>query len=250
MAPAGRALSDVELLDIWEAGRVRTSIDRVEVLYGAAEPEGSSSTAVDELPLGVVDGTLMDCRAATFGPVIEAVADCPACDEQLTFDLDLRRVRVQGQQAPVHTTVNSSGRRHRVTVRLLTLADLRAAAAADTVDEARLLLTRRCVVEAWVGGKRTDPDALPSAVLSEIGGAMARQDPQADTRLAMTCPACEHAWEANFDIAAFLWLEIERAARRAVVEVHTLAAAYGWTEAEILAMPRARRRRYLELVLG
>ncbi|HEX2516118.1 MAG TPA: phage baseplate protein, partial [Chloroflexota bacterium] len=37
-------------------------------------------------------------------------------------------------------------------------------------------------------------------------------------------------------------------ARRLLREVHTLARAYGWREAEILALPGRRRQTYLDLV--
>jgi hypothetical protein len=51
-----------------------------------------------------------------------------------------------------------------------------------------------------------------------------------------------------FDIGAFLWEEIAAQARRLLREVHTLARAYGWREADILVMSAARRQAYLEMV--
>ncbi len=78
---------------------------------------------------------------------------------------------------------------------------------------------------------------------------MAQADPLAETRLALECPSCAHAWEESFDIAGFLWEEIEARARRIVFDVHALASAYGWTEAQILALSAVSRRRalYLEM---
>ena len=79
---------------------------------------------------------------------------------------------------------------------------------------------------------------------------MAAADPQADVELALSCPACGHAWPAAFDIASFLWTEVDAWARVLLHEIHALASAYGWREADILALSPRRRRAYLELIGG
>ena len=77
---------------------------------------------------------------------------------------------------------------------------------------------------------------------------MALVDPQADVQLALSCPACGQQWRATFDVVSFLWDELDAWARRLLREVHTLASAYHWREADILAMSRWRRQYYLDLV--
>jgi hypothetical protein len=79
---------------------------------------------------------------------------------------------------------------------------------------------------------------------------MADADPQADVRLALDCPACGHNFLAAFDVAAYLWSEVNAWAYRLLGEVHSLASAYGWREEDILAMSPWRRRVYLEMVGG
>jgi hypothetical protein len=64
----------------------------------------------------------------------------------------------------------------------------------------------------------------------------------------LTCAACGHRWSALFDIVAFFWTELCVRAERLLVEVHTMARAYGWREADILAMSEARRHCYLEFL--
>ena len=56
------------------------------------------------------------------------------------------------------------------------------------------------------------------------------------------------SWQLTLDIVSFLWSEISSLAKRHLREVHTLAWAYGWSEADILAMSPARRQFYLESV--
>src|SRR5262249_55645931 len=63
----------------------------------------------------------------------------------------------------------------------------------------------------------------------------------------LRAPACGHGWQADLDVGAFVLAEVDAHAARLLGEVHGLAHAYGWSEADILALSTARRRRYLEL---
>jgi len=79
---------------------------------------------------------------------------------------------------------------------------------------------------------------------------MSEIDPQADTKLSLVCPSCEHAWQADFDIISFFWREIDAWAQRTLLEVVYLASAYGWREADILNMSPWRRHFYLGALGG
>ncbi len=67
-------------------------------------------------------------------------------------------------------------------------------------------------------------------------------------RFELSCPACGHGWLTPLDAPGYLWREIETQARRLLHEVHALASAYGWREADILAMTARRRWAYLEML--
>ncbi len=79
---------------------------------------------------------------------------------------------------------------------------------------------------------------------------MAEQDPQAEILLDVACPACGHAWQTLLDIVDFVWREVSAGATRLLEEVHTLARAYHWREADILALSSRRRQAYLEMASG
>jgi hypothetical protein len=64
----------------------------------------------------------------------------------------------------------------------------------------------------------------------------------------LACPACGHAWHSTFDVGEALWAEVQRAAEQSLLEVDALARAYGWTEAEVMALSPVRRAAYLQLV--
>jgi hypothetical protein len=85
-------------------------------------------------------------------------------------------------------------------------------------------------------------------IIEKVGESLATADPMAERRVALTCPACDHAWSDSIDVASFIWAELEARARRLLWEVHSLASAYGWSESETLTLSAARRAMYLEMV--
>jgi len=189
-----------------------------------------SGTSVDEameLPLGERDGRLLALRAATFGRSLIAVSSCPQCGERCEIELDAAAF-----PGETRAEVDVGGTRVRV-------PNGHDALAAIASDDPRRVLFERCIVDEGT----LDEDAL-AAIETELE----RADPRADIRLALACPACGAAWENALDITTFFWSEIRTAAGRLAYEVHTLAAAYGWPEHDILAMTPWRRQLYVDLV--
>jgi hypothetical protein len=130
--------------------------------------------------------------------------------------------------------------------RLPNSQDLGAAAREDPAA-ARDLLVQRCVLRVTRSGLPLATDALPVEVVSALAKRISELDPQAELRLDLLCPACDHRWEAYFDIVTLIWGELAAYARRLLREVHALALAYGWHEADILGMSSLRRRSYIEM---
>ncbi len=135
-----------------------------------------------------------------------------------------------------------------VDFRLANSLDLMAISDLKDLDRATQVLIERCLLGANHKGERISVDALPENVIEAALKRMNECDPQADIQLNLSCPECEHKWQAAFDILSFLWREIEAWALHTLQEVHILASAYGWSEAEILSISSLRRRAYLELV--
>ena len=71
--------------------------------------------------------------------------------------------------------------------------------------------------------------------------ALHEADPALALTFAMTCPECGAAFDQLFDPAAYLWAEIDDMSRDLLGQVILLARSFGWSEAAILAMPRAPR---------
>jgi len=237
-----RHLTAQELLRVWEQGLGQSPVRRALALLAVAFPE-TPRDQLAALSIGQRDGHLMTLREWTFGDRIESVARCPRCGESLELNFSLDDIRVPSPQgSPQDWWLEHDG--YRVRYRVPNSADLDIAGACIDPAEAQQMILARCLLES------DGPDAalLPETVASAVITAMAEQDPQADVQLALTCPSCRHAWSVGFDIGAFFWSEISTWARRVLWEVHRLARAYGWSEAEILALSPLRRQSYLEMV--
>lgn len=240
-----RGPSTSELLGAWERGLGQPAAERALALLTAGE-EAAAVEDLAALPVGDRDGRLLDLRQWAFGTELTATARCPACSTELDLPFAVDSVRVPASQTPaLEGTVEVAG--HSVRFRVPDSTDSVTAATTGTLAGARRVLLERCVLAAECDGVPVAAVDLPPAVLERVQEAMAQHDPQADVQLVLTCLNCEHLWSAVFDIAAFLWAEVDQWARRVLVDVATLASAYGWTEAEVLRLGSARREAYLQL---
>lgn len=245
-----RPPSASELLDAWERGLAAPPFERALTLLAAACPETPVEDLVRE-SVGRRDSRLLTLREQVFGPRLVSLVDCPACRERLETAFDVAEIRVEekgGGQAQALTLAHSG---FELAIRLPNSQDLAALAATEGAVDPRRLLFARCLVAArGPEGEEVDPRSLPESAIQAVAERMAEADPQGDVQIALSCPACGHAWPAAFDILAFIWIEIDAWARGLLREIHALASAYCWREADILALSPWRRRSYLELIGG
>jgi hypothetical protein len=231
-----RALSSSDLLDLWEGGSRLHPLDRGLLALSAANPEASYESLAD-WPLGRRNTALVELHCSAFGPSLQAWISCPRCREKLEFQMDGREFIAREPTGPNHP-IDVEGH----SFRLPASRDLAHASRETDPRLAAIRLLESCRVEANESFEWSDQD------LEEVGEMMALADPMAEIRLSFRCPQCDNVWDETLDIASFVWAEIEARAKRLLWEVHTLAAAYGWTESEILSLSAPRRARYLEMV--
>jgi hypothetical protein len=236
--PSARAL-----LDAWERGLEQGPVERGLILLALASP-GHEPAARALLRIGERDRRLLTLREAVFGVNMTGLVACTRCGEQLELEFATHELRAA---PPNEAVLMLRGDDHELVLRLPNSRDLLAVAAADARAGPALLL-ERCVVSARVDDAPAGADRFAPELVTAIGRHLADADPQADLRFTLSCPACSFSWAAPFDVVAYLWTEIEAWAGRLLADVHALASAYGWSEADILALNPARRRSYLRMV--
>jgi hypothetical protein len=241
-----RAPTASELLDVWENGLWQGPIDRALGLLEAVYPE-QPTEILAELSIGDRDARLLEVRQVLFGPRITSTTQCPRCSERLEWESEVAELCANEKSSPTELCVETEA--FRLKFRLPNSRDL-AALSRDTegINHIRKQLLERCLLEASTSeGESLRIEQLSETALQTMAEEMDRADPQANLRINLTCPACGHRWEALFDIVSFLWAEINNWAERTLRTVHLMARAYGWSEADILAMSATRRQIYLEM---
>jgi hypothetical protein len=237
------ALSNADFLSLWERGRQLHPLDRGLLAIHTAFPETRGETVAD-WPLGRRNRALVELRSSCFGPALQCWTACPQCGEKIELSMaaDVIAPREEHDQQP-DQTVTVNGEIFRLpTSRDLALVAREMAHEPDTGTAAAHLL-RACRVAQEPAGKSWSEEELET-----IGESLAQADPLAEILLGFECPACLSTCSEALDLPTFLWAEIDALVRRLLLEVHTLASAYGWSEREILSLSDARRRLYLEMV--
>ncbi|GLK46515.1 MULTISPECIES: hypothetical protein [Novosphingobium] len=225
------------LLALWEAGTNPLALLR------AAEP-GAGDDALARLPIGARDGKLIAHQRRLFGPAIEATVPCHACGEtaEVTLDADSLLAMAPQRSAPILVTTGA----WRIEARPADSRDM-AVLATEEPEAAERALLARVVTLCTRDGAPADPANLPPEVVAAIEDALEAADPLAAITLLVACPHCGASIPALHDPAHHLARSVAAEARRLLAEVAALARAYGWREADILAMTPQRRAAYLEL---
>lgn len=238
-------LTPQELLEVWESGLQCKPVERAVAMLRAWRDAAAEEPA--RLPIGSRDARLLALREQAFGSDLTGLATCPRCAEPLEVQFQLTNLRFPAKDRPGPVKVAVA--EYAVEFRLpdsLDLLALQETQESQTV--LRRLLLDRCVVHAAHLGRPVAAGELPDSVTDAVAQAMGEADPQAEIELSLECVSCQYQWQELFDIESFLWNELEAWATRTLHDVHQLAAAYGWSEREILALNPVRRSIYLNMI--
>lgn len=237
-----------QLLSQWEQGYHQSVVWRGLYLLAIARPELS----LDELaamPIGERDGRLLNLHEQLFGPNIQAVSNCPTCDQMIEINCRVSDIALLEQEEAKHEgRVNVAGKE--IPFRLPNSLDLLAIVGQSDPKQAQQMLLWRCLQQVSKRQQKAWQKHIPDRVQTAVSNQMAALDPQGNIEMALTCPACRHQWQTLFDIVTFLWAEVDRWAIRTMQDIHTLAKAYGWSEQDILNLSPWRRQLYLQMVTG
>lgn len=246
------------LVQAWEWGQAQHPLDRTLYFLALAYPE-QSWEHLARLSLGQRNLRIFALREQLFGSSLACYVACPECETGIEFTIQIADIRVGEWSEVVLESHSISFEGITVTFRLPTSEDLAAVVPfgasghADETAQARQHLLKRCVMAITLADDQTavaplEVASLPEDVVFALTEAMIDLDPQADIAFNVDCEECAHNWSVDLDIAAYFWTEASALAQRLLADVHTLASAYGWAEADILAMSDIRRRFYLDHV--
>jgi hypothetical protein len=219
-----------------------TTASAIDLLRRLAvpEPSGDATGAIDaaELTTADRDRALAVVYRRAFGGRVTSTVRCTRCEARFDLEFGLASLEADIDQqadgtAGQGTVVVPDGRRYR----LPNGGD--EMAVAEQGGRAADALLKRCALD---GVRPGDNDVVP--------GLLQAAAPLLDTSLAARCPECEIEQTIRFDIQSYLLASILGEASRLVHEVHAIAATYGWSRAEILALPRDTRRAHVALIEG
>lgn len=258
-----RPLSGADEAFLLEVGGGLSRAETVSLLLarcvrriGGIEP--ATIDDVRDLTVGDREALLLNLRRLSFGERISSVTTCPApeCGEPMDLELEVKDLLLQPKE-PSATPVGESrldiggDATWTVSYRAVTGADQEAVArqARSGIEDAVALLLDRCVLEITdITGAPVPTEKAIESLRDRLPQLLSDHDPQAEIRLSLRCPVCEHAFEVIFDTADYLIAELSARGRTIFDEVHLIARRYHWSEAEILSLGVGRRRRYLALI--
>jgi hypothetical protein len=242
-----RIPTSAELIEVWERGATQHWVDHALVLLSMAHPE-KTIEQLQELTIAERDHLLLELHRNLFGPSLDCFAECPQCEERLEFSVSAQNFLEGGPQSSKSIPYEFASSDFLVRFRAPNSGDLGALRTCSDVAAASRILLKRCVLEARHGDEPISATELPADVVAMISSMLEKSERDADTLVMLECQSCAHGWEQSFDIVTFLWTKFSARAKRFLGEVHTLAWAYGWSEADILAMSPVRRQFYLDRV--
>jgi hypothetical protein len=245
----------------WRALGKREDLD---LDFGGAH-DARRSALVTRVLVACADGTVDDASAwkltlsGRVGGLAAVVAltretrelpltfQCAACREQLSVALPLETVFDLASRAEDERVVAiESDAREPILMRRPTGDDQR------QWQEGRYASTaeaERAVMRSLLANEATyDPDWSTADVADRVSTAMQELDPLPTMTITSRCPECGTESEHALDVEALLLGELAREQRSLVREVHRLATRYGWSEEDVLTLPRWRRRAYLALI--
>jgi T4 bacteriophage base plate protein len=241
-----RPVTPAELLNTWDQCARRTLPEKALLLLDAACTDGEPEDPA-LLHIGERDAKLLELREWMFGQQLLNVADCPNCSERIEWINSIGDLRYPSQNKSTSAAFSMKVENYNIQFRLPNSYDLLRTSSRDYRADPKKILAE-CIIDVHKNEQTCHPDELPAQVMDLLDERMALEDPQANIMMNLNCPACSHSWEAQFDIVSYLWTEIDSWAKRILQDVAVLAAAFGWSESQILNLSPQKRQHYIDII--
>jgi hypothetical protein len=233
-------MNDTALLQLWEAALPLPSARRTQLLAQAGGAQGSPT-------LGMANRALLQLHERLCGTALPLHVACPRCAAELEFTLDAAALAATAPALPGAAEHAFTLGELQLRIRLPNAEDLLALEAAASAEAAAQALFERCVLRAEAGGRELPAAQLDTTVRAAVAAAIDDIEPLASLVFDLSCAECGHAFQAPLDLAAVTYAELCHRAEQVLADVAALAHAYGWREADVLALSPVRRAAYLQL---
>ena len=226
---------------------LENTLPPMPALLGLASRVARTTTDVEVdwtgLPATDLDAAALIIRRTWLGDSISTDTRCPesACGERI--DVAFRIGDYLSHHAPRRPRGTSEATEPGwfvlagtdVQFRVPTVGDVLAARSQDSpADE----LLRRCV----------RAPAPTTALARRLHRGLSALAPSLNDLVGGACPACGRLVELRFDPIGYTFADLRAAFAGIHYQTHAIAAAYGWPEETILALPRSRRNSYASII--
>lgn len=193
-----------------------------------------------DLPISSRTGCLLILAALDGAAAVDVEFRCPDCGEPLEISLTIDELLDQERSAVDRVTLVSDAG---------TVTELRRPTGRDQAIWAAGAFADAGAVRQAMASRLSDTGvALDDAALDRLERALDEADPLLRAAVDTSCPECGHVSEHDVDLTEYALGRLRRAQDSLLETVHLLASRYHWSEAEILAMPPWRRRRYVAML--
>ena len=222
------------------------------------------ASLVSELLVADRDYLIVMLRRLTLGPKVDCVLQCsdPNCGKLMDLmfsvdELEFERRPVEQRYVTINLRRDAEGLEAEGSV---SSVEIRFPNGADQEDCAPLFLTdkeaavtkllSRCIrrIDDCLVVDSEKVAGLGQAKRLELEERLGQLAPDVEIEIQASCLECQRSLDLGFDLLSFFLKELLTSIRNVERDVHYLAWHYHWSESEILAMSRQKRRRYVALV--
>lgn len=216
-----------------------------------------SQDIIRQLLVGDRQYLMLQLRVLTFGGRVQATVTCPwpNCDSRVDIDFNISDIPIKEMDhvSPYHElTFKVEENIFPIRFRLPNGSDQEALSSHLAENEATALthLLWRCLQRI---GEIDKPSleqirALPLPLRKAIEEKMQSLAPDVELTMEAECPDCHRSFTIPFDLQEFFFAELNTSRELLRREIHYLAYHYHWSEQDILAMSRDKRREYIEIL--
>lgn len=227
-------ISPATLIALWDTADRAPPHRRLTTLLGAIEGAG----AIGGDTLGGRNRRLLLFHRALDGAPLVAHVKCAHCAVDNEFAIPADAILADPVPDPeARIRIRIDGRT--LGFRLPRMRDIEAARDETGADLAGPVL-ERCLTSG--------SGPIPAPAAPRLERKFEALDPAANIVVTIACSGCAKPIAASVDPASFVARDLDRIVDLLLRDIDTIASAYGWDEAAILALPPERRRRYVAMI--